>query len=70
MLDKHLGSRETNLKQPPSQMTALEIEAMIRVRRARVGAPESAIRSWVRSIGPESVLSAKLCDIRAVANAF
>lgn len=51
-------------------MSALETRAAERVRRAGVNAPESAILAWVRSIGPESVLSATLSDIRAIANAF
>ena len=50
--------------------TDLEKQAVSRVLRAGVKAPESAILAWVRSIGPESVLSAKLRDIRAIANAF
>ena len=51
-------------------MTELEKKAMERVRRARVKAPEYAILAWIRSIGPEAVLSATLADIRAIANAF
>lgn len=51
-------------------MTEWERLAVDRVLRARVKAPEYAILGWVRSIGAESVLSAQLCDIRAVANAF
>lgn len=45
-------------------------KAAAQVRRAGVGAPESAVLAWVRSVGPDSILSAKLSDIRAVANAF
>jgi len=41
-----------------------------RVRRAGVKAPESAILDWIRAISPESILAAKLCVMRAVANAF
>jgi len=52
------------------QITERERAAGLRVLRARVKAPESAILAWVRSIGPESVLSATLSDIRAIANAF
>jgi hypothetical protein len=53
-----------------SGMTERERQAVDRVLHARVKAPEYAILSWVRSTGPESILSARLCDIRAVANAF
>ena len=49
---------------------ARERRAVERVRRAGVKAPESAILAWVRSVGPESVLSATLSDIRTTANAF
>lgn len=52
------------------EITDREKLAVERVRKAGVKAPESAILAWVRSVGPESILSAKLCDIRAVANAF
>jgi len=45
-------------------------EALARVRRAGVRAPDSAILSWIRSIGPEPIMAASLKDIRAVANAF
>ncbi|MCC6680037.1 MAG: hypothetical protein IT445_03950 [Phycisphaeraceae bacterium] len=44
--------------------------AVERVRKAGVKAPESAILAWIRSVGADSILSAKLSDIRAVANAF
>jgi hypothetical protein len=51
-------------------MSEREKMAVERVRRARVQAPESAILDWVRSVGPETILSAKLCEILRVANAF
>jgi len=51
-------------------MSELEQLAVERVRRAGVKAPESAILDWIRAVGPETILAAKLCDIRAVANAF
>ena len=54
----------------PGEMTKLERQAMERVSLAGVVAPETAVLSWVRSIGPRAILSAKLRDIRAVANAF
>jgi hypothetical protein len=55
----------------PAEMTALEKQAVERVRRARVKAPESVILAFVRSNGgPEEILKTKLCDIRAIANAF
>lgn len=51
-------------------MSELEKLAVERVRRAGVRAPESAILAWIRSVGPETILSAKLSDIRTVARAF
>jgi hypothetical protein len=51
-------------------MTEIEKQAVDRVRRARVRAPTPVILSFVRSSGPEAILAAKLCDIRAIANAF
>jgi hypothetical protein len=54
----------------PLTMTELEKQAMERVRRARVKAPDGQILAFVRSVGPQSVLASKLTDIRAVANAF
>lgn len=53
-----------------AKMTEREKQALARVRRAGVVAPDSAILVWVRSIGAESVLAAKLSEIRAIANAF
>src|SRR5712692_8906509 len=47
-----------------------EKHAVERVLRAGVHAPESAVLDFVRSIGPKSILSAKLCAIRDVARAF
>ena len=44
--------------------------ALQRVRRAGVKAPASAIVAWIRSVGPTTILAAKLCDIRGVASAF
>ena len=54
----------------PAEMTELEKQAVDRVRRAGVDAPTSAILSWIRSAGPDAILRTRLCDIRAVANAF
>jgi DNA mismatch endonuclease (patch repair protein) len=54
----------------PNSISQREKQAVARVRRAGVRAPISAVISWVRSIGPASVLSATLSDIRAIANAF
>jgi len=54
----------------PNSISKREKQAVARVRRAGVRAPVSAVVSWVRSIGPESALSATLSDIRAIANAF
>jgi hypothetical protein len=51
-------------------MADLERLAVERVRRARVKAPESVILAFVRFSSPESILATKLCDIRAIANAF
>lgn len=48
----------------------LERRALERVRRARVKAPDYAILAWIRSIGPEAILSASLRDILMIANAF
>ena len=53
-----------------SVMTDIERHAVERVQRARVKAPEEVILSFVRCSGPESILATKLCDIRAIANAF
>lgn len=53
-----------------SQITEAERQAMERVRRAGVRAPESAILSWVRSVGPAVILSATLREILKVAQAF
>jgi len=54
----------------PNSISKREKQAVARVRRAGVRAPVSAVVSWIRSIRPESVLSATLTDIRAIANAF
>ena len=55
----------------PAETTELEKQAVERVRRARVIAPEDAILRFVRSAGgPQEILRTKLCDIRAIANAF
>jgi len=51
-------------------MSELEKLAVARVRRAGVKVSESAVLDWIRSVGPELILAATLCDIRAVANAF
>jgi hypothetical protein len=48
----------------------LERRAVDRVRQAGIQASESAIISWVRSVGPGTILAATLRDIRAVAFAF
>ena len=53
-----------------TEMTEFEWKALERVRRAGVNAPESAILSWIRVLGPEQILKAPLWDIRACANAF
>jgi hypothetical protein len=53
-----------------TEISARERAAVGRVCRAGVKAPESAVLAWVRAVGPESVLMAKLGDIRAVAAAF
>jgi hypothetical protein len=52
------------------EMNEEEKRAVERVLRARVKAPISVILDFVRAVGPAAILSAKLCDIRAVANAF
>ena len=59
-----------NPKPSSTKMTDREKQALARVRRAGVVAPESVMLCWVRSIGAESVLTAKLSEIRAIANAF
>lgn len=51
-------------------LTEREKQAVERVQRAGVKAPESAIRAWVRTVGPDAILCAKLRDIRNVARAF
>lgn len=47
-----------------------ERRAVARARRAGINAPASAVLSWVRSVGPEALRSAKLGEILTVANAF
>lgn len=54
----------------PKHVTEIERQAIARVRRAKVKAPDDAIRSFVRSSGAEAILKSTLTDIRAVANAF
>jgi len=64
------NSPEAHKKYPPRPMTDLERLAVERVRRARVKAPEDVILAFVRSSGAEEILKTRLCDIRAIANAF
>ncbi|HWL93051.1 MAG TPA: hypothetical protein VNT79_05925 [Phycisphaerae bacterium] len=64
------NSPEAHAKFPQRPATDLEQQAVDRVRRAGVRAPSSVILSFVRSSGPDKILAAKLCDIRAIANAF
>ena len=52
---------------PVSELEKLALE---RVLKAGVKAPASAIFGYIRSVGPASIMLAKLRDIRAVANAF
>jgi hypothetical protein len=66
----NFNSPEAQEKYPQPAMTDIERQAVDRVLRARVRAPESVILSFVRSTGPREILAAKLCDIRAIANAF
>ena len=66
-LPDDVRSSERNTSRTISERERLAVD---RVRHACVKAPESAILRWVRMIGPEMVLSAKLCDIRAIARAF
>ena len=47
-----------------------EKEAVERVKRAGVKAPESAILAWVRCAGPKVILAGSLAEIRRVASAF
>jgi hypothetical protein len=63
-------SRNTGFVFNEHVMNRHERRALERVRRAGVAAPESAILALIYSVGPETILSARLCDIRAVANAF
>jgi hypothetical protein len=51
-------------------ISELERRAFQRVQSAGVRAPESAILRFVRSVGSQTIFAAKLCDIRAIANAF
>jgi len=68
---RDLGPNGAKRDSVPKEMTHLERRAVERVRRARVKAPESVILAFVRSNGgPEEILTTKLCDIRAIANAF
>lgn len=71
MANKNSKSIESNANTGKEPITELERKAIERVRRARVKAPEEVILSFIRSTGgAESMLATKLCDIRAVANAF
>ena len=46
-------------------------QALIRVRdKAKVKAPDSAILSWINSVGAETILASTLTEIRDVAGAF
>jgi hypothetical protein len=47
-----------------------ETEALKRVIRAGVKAPESAIKDWIRSVGADLILRSSHREIRAVAAAF
>ena len=38
--------------------------------KSGIRAPESAVLGWIRSVGPQAILSASLADIRIVACAF
>ena len=68
---RDLGPNGEKRDSIPKEMTQLERRAVERVRRARVKAPESVILAFVRGTGgPEEILKTKLCDIRAIANAF
>jgi hypothetical protein len=51
-------------------VTEIEFQAVERVKRAHVKAPDEVILSFVRFSGAESILRTKLCDINAIANAF
>jgi DNA mismatch endonuclease, patch repair protein len=62
--------RAVNRDELKVAMNDPERRAVERVRRAGVNAPVLVILAWVQSVGPGAILSAKLCDIRAVANAF
>jgi len=45
-------------------------QALARVRRAGVEAPEPELLRWIASVNPETILSSSLSDIREVAGAF
>lgn len=68
---RDLGPNGAERDSIPKKMTDLEKQAVERVRQARVKAPESVILAFVRSNGgSEKIVKTKLCDIRAIANAF
>ena len=52
------------------QMSERETQALERVRRSGVVAADAMILAWIRSVGPDAILSASLRDILAVAAAF
>lgn len=52
------------------EKTDAEQRAIERVLLSGVMAPESAILAWVRSVGPQEILSAQPSDIQFVASAF
>jgi serine/threonine-protein kinase RIO1 len=47
-----------------------ETQALKRVLRAGVKAPQPAIDAWIRAVGAELILRSTLQEIRAVASAF
>lgn len=45
-------------------------QALGRVKRAKVRAPDTAILSWIQSVGADAILESTLKEIREVAGAF
>jgi hypothetical protein len=63
----HKASDDKPSRQELSQQ---EIKAIERLRDAGISAPEYAMVSWIRAVGPETIISASIADIRNVANGF
>jgi hypothetical protein len=52
------------------QMSERQTQALERVRRAGVIAADATVLAWIRSVGPDAILSAGLRDILGVCGGF